>query len=84
MEEKPISICLDDKHVIIKTYRIRPTGKNGATLETSIPREVFEREARMQGLTVQEALEKLLAVWRYNSFRGLHLDFELKELHRKQ
>ena len=25
---------------------------------------------------IEEAIEKLLAVWRYNSFRGLHLSFE--------
>jgi len=72
-------IKLDDKEVIIKKYRIRPTGREGATLETSIPREVFEREARRLGLTVEEALEKLEAVWRYNSFRGLHLSFEPTE-----
>jgi hypothetical protein len=70
---------LDDKNVIIKRYRIRLTGKVGETIETTIPREVFEREARRQDLTVEEALEKLEAVWRYNSFRGLHLSFELKE-----
>ncbi len=75
------TINLDDRHVIIKIYRIRSTGNNSATLETSIPHEVFEREARRLGLTVQEALEKLVAVWRFNSFRGLHLDFEPKELH---
>lgn len=76
MEE---TINLDDRHVLIKVYRVRATGAGNATLETSIPREVFEREARRLGLTVQEALEKLVAVWRYNSFRGLHLDFELKQ-----
>ena len=76
MEE---NIRLDDKNVIIKTYRVRTTGKNGATLETSIPREVFEREARRQGLTVEEALQRLMAVWRFDSFIGLHLSFEPKK-----
>lgn len=69
-------INIDDKYVLIKRYKIRPTGKQGATLETSIPREVFEREARQLGLTVKEALEKLEAVWRFNNFHGLHLSFE--------
>jgi len=69
-------IKLDDKEVIIKKYRIRPTGREGSTLETSIPKEAFEREARRLGLTVEEALEKLEAVWRFNNFRGLHLSFE--------
>jgi len=69
-------IVIDEKEALVKKYRIRPTGKGGATLETSIPKEVFCREARRLGLTFEEALEKLVAVWRYNSFRGLHLSFE--------
>ena len=72
-------IKLDDKEVIIRKYRIRPTGREGSTLETSIPKEAFEREARRLGLTVEEALEKLEAVWRFNNFRGLHLSFEPTE-----
>jgi len=71
-------IRLDDKKVIIRRYKIRPTGKDGATLETSIPREAFEREARRLGLSMQEALERLVAVWRFNDFHGLHLSFELQ------
>jgi len=70
------TIKLDDKNLLIKRYKIRPTGKAGATLETSIPREVFEREARRLGLTFQEALKELEVVWRFNHFKGLHLSFE--------
>ena len=72
-------IDLDDKKLIIKKYKIRATGKEGSTLETSIPREVFEREARQLNMTSEEAIKKLMAVWRFNSFRGLHLSFELKK-----
>jgi len=70
------TIRIDDKKVIIKKYRVRTTGKEGSTLETSIPREAFEREARRLGLSFEEALQKLVAVWRFNSFHGLHLSFE--------
>ena len=70
------TIKLKDEDVIIKTYRIRKTGSKGATIETSVPREVFEREARRLGLSVEDALKELVAVWRYNNFRGLHLSFE--------
>jgi hypothetical protein len=70
------TICLDDNAVIIKKYRVRKTGNEGASLETTIPREVFEREARRLGLTPEDAIKKLLAVWRFNSFKGLHLAFE--------
>ena len=73
------TIKLDDKKVIIKRYRVRTTGREGKTLETSIPREAFEREARRHGLTSKEAVDKLVAVWRFNNFRGLHLSFEPTE-----
>jgi len=77
MEKSVRIIKLDEDNVIIKRYKIRSTGKLGATLETSLPKEAFEREARRIGLTFEEALEKLVAVWRFNDFRGLLLSFEL-------
>ena len=72
-----MEIQLNDKDVIIKKYRVRQTGKDGSSLETTIPPEAFEREARRQGMTVEEAVNQLKAVWRFNSFKGLHLSFEL-------
>jgi len=72
-------IELNDAELIIKRYSIRRTGRKGSSLETTIPREVFEREARRQGLNSEEAIKKLNAVWRFNSFQGLHLSFEPKE-----
>jgi hypothetical protein len=72
-------IKLDDENMIIRRYCIRPTGKNAATIETSIPKEALEREARRRGLTVQQAINELVAVWRFNSFHGLFLSFEPKE-----
>lgn len=60
-------IWLDDE-VIIKRYKIRMTGSQGRSIETTVPREVLAREARRLGLTVEEAVEKLEEVWRYNSF----------------
>jgi len=73
-------ISIKDEDVLKKSYKIRRTGKKGSSLETCIPREVFEREARKQNLTPEEAVEKLEAVWRFDSFRGLHLAFEPKEV----
>jgi len=74
------TIQLSDQDVIVKRYKIRLTGRFGSSIETTVPKEVFEREARRLGLTVEEALEKLNAVWRYNSFKGLYLTFEPKEM----
>ncbi len=73
------TIQTSDEDVIIKRYKVRLTGRFGSTIETTVPKEVFEREARRLGLTVREALEKLVAVWRYDSFIGLHLTFETKK-----
>ena len=72
------TIRLIDEEVIIKRYKIRTTGNQNASIETTIPREAFEREARRLGLTIEQATEKLLAVWRFNNFQGLHLSFEAK------
>jgi hypothetical protein len=73
------TIQLNDQKVIIKRYKVRSVGKQKASIETTIPKEVFEREARRCGMTTQQALTDLVAVWRFNSFRGLHLSFEKKE-----
>ena len=70
------TIEIDDRKVIIKRYRIRPTGKNASSLETCIPKEAFERELRKLGLTYEQGIEQLEAVWRFDSFRGLHFSFE--------
>lgn len=69
-------ICLDEGKVYIKRYKVRKSGRDGRTLETSIPRLTFEREARRRGLSIEKALEALEAVWRFNDFDGLYLNFE--------
>jgi len=76
---EPRTIELDDTKLVIKKYKVRRTGARGKTLETSIPREAFEREARRMGISLEEAPDILDAVWRYNSFAGLHLSFEIKD-----
>jgi hypothetical protein len=73
------TIELSDEKVIIKRYKIRPVGNQSASIETTIPREAFEREARRCGMTIDEAIRNLTAVWRFNSFRGLHLSFEKRK-----
>jgi len=70
------TITLNDEKVIMRRYKIRSVGNQNASIETTIPREAFEREARRCGMTSEEALVKLVAVWRFNSFKGLHLSFE--------
>lgn len=73
------TIQLSDEKVIIKRYKVRSVGNQKASIETTIPREAFEREARRVGMTIDEALRNLIAVWRFDSFRGLHLSFEKRK-----
>lgn len=77
-------IQLDDKNLLIKRYTIRKTGRRGASLETTIPREVFAREARRNNMTVDEAIQKLKVVFRYGDFEGVFVTFELPNSNEKE
>lgn len=72
-------IEIKDEDVLIKRYKLRTTGRGGASIETTVPKNVLIREAKRLGLTLEEAIEKTEAVWRYNSFRGMHFSLELLE-----
>ena len=73
-----IVIRLDDPNLLLKKYRLRKTGARGSSIEVTIPQEAFDREARRLGLSRDEAIETLKAVWRYGNFRGVYLTFEAK------
>jgi len=75
--EKKVIIELNDAYK--KIYRLRRTGEDGLTVETSIPPEVIEKEARKRGLTKKEFVTRFNAQWTYNSFEGMHLAFVEKE-----
>ena len=67
-------IIIDEKEVYIKRYKLRPTSKNGkGSIETTIPPDVLEKEARKRGVSVPELCDCMEAEWRYNSFRGIHM-----------
>jgi hypothetical protein len=78
------TIQLSDEKVLIRRYKIRSVGNQKSSIETTIPREAFEREARRCGMTTQQALNDLVAVWRFNSFKGLYLSFEKKSEHNNE
>jgi hypothetical protein len=73
----------NEAKVIKKAYKIRRTGQSGGSLETTIPKEVFEREVRRLDMDLEEALNDLHAVWRFDDFPGLHLSFE-KQVDKKE
>ena len=59
--------------VLRKRYSLRRTGANGLSFETTIPREVIEREARMLQVPVGRIDRETEIEWRYDDFRGLHM-----------
>lgn len=70
------TIQIDDAKVIMKKYKLRRAGAQRATIEITLPKEAVEREARRLGISEKETAEKLIGVWKYNEFHGLHLSFE--------
>lgn len=71
-----VIIRLDDPNLLSKKYRLRKTGAYGGSTEVTMPQEVVDREARRLGLSRDEALDVLRAVWKYGNFRGIYLVFE--------
>lgn len=80
MEQNETVFTLDPKRCYLYRYKLRRAGAKNATIELTLPKEAFEREARRYNMSIDEAMEKLQAVWWVNSFPGLHLTFERKKL----
>jgi len=75
-----VKIIIDKTNGLKKRYKIRTSGyekegKEYKTIETTIPAEVTEREARRNKMSMDEFIEKFDVEWTYNSFPGLHLIF---------
>lgn len=58
-----------------KRYKIRRAQPKVDSLETTIPWEVIEREARCAGLDIDQFIQAYEAEWLYNSFEGLIFRF---------
>ena len=56
-------------------YKIRATGREGLSFETTIPREVIVKEAEKQDMSLDDFVDNFVALWRYNDFRGMHFEF---------
>ena len=77
------NIVINPTEAIAKRYAIRWAGK-GNTLETCIPVEAVEREARRKGMTLDEFLESYEAECLFNNFGGLHIRFVEKAESKRQ
>ena len=73
-------IIIDEKELYTKRYKLRPTSKDGkGSIETTLPPEVLEKEARKYGLSMSELCDRMEVEWRYNNFRGIHMILVEKE-----
>ncbi len=70
-----------DRHMEIgkalrKTYKLRVATIGAKSIEVTFPYEVVEREARSEGLTIEEFIRKFQAIAHYDSFDGVLYTFE--------
>jgi len=66
-------IIVTDKCALKKRYSLRRTGRRWLSWETTIPREVIEREARRLGISLTEFEKRFEVEWLFDNFAGLHL-----------
>jgi hypothetical protein len=62
-----------DERALRKRYAIRRISPTSLSWETTIPREVVEREARLLGIPLEKVETRLEVEWRFNDFKGLHM-----------
>jgi hypothetical protein len=68
-------IVIKDKGALRRRYRLRRTGRQWLSWETTIPREVVEREAHERGIPLTEFEKRFEAEWLFDNFPGLYLVF---------
>lgn len=68
-------LSINKEKALRRHYALRKTGEGGRSFETTIPREVVEREARGKGLEIDEFLEEYVAEVLYGDFHGVHITF---------
>ena len=67
-----MKILVTDK-ALRKRYNLRRTGRQWLSWETTIPKEVIEREARRSRIPLAEFEKHFEAEWWFGDFEGLHL-----------
>ncbi len=76
---KEVEEMLEEAIPSDRKYKLRTTGENGSSLETTVPSGVIKREANKRNMSVKDFTEKYRVVWYANSFDGLHLKFVKEE-----
>ena len=76
-KKPPIIILEEDCYT--KGFTLRIAGKGAGSIVTTVPRDVVVREARRQGLEVEEFVKKYKAEWLFNNFGGSLLRFKVRD-----
>jgi len=71
------SVTIDLQSALTKNYNIRFNGPY--ILETTLPKDVLEREARVQGMSLSEYVRSFELIWHYGSFPGMYVEFRRKD-----
>lgn len=67
---------VEPKDTYQKPYKMRSQGRDGLNTVVSLPPAVIEREARKRKLTIQEFLERFVAIAQYDNFDGVFYTFK--------
>ena len=59
-----------------KEYKMRRVISGKKHITVAMPYEVVEREARIRGLTVEQFIERFIAVASYDNFEGIRYTFQ--------
>ncbi|MFA5186383.1 MAG: hypothetical protein WC551_07910 [Patescibacteria group bacterium] len=70
------SITIDLQTSLTKNYNMRYNGPY--ILETTLPKDVLEREARVQGVSLSDFVRSFELIWYYGSFPGMYVEFRRK------
>ena len=74
------TVMIDLNKTFTRVYQLRPTGEVGSTtVESSIPREPLEREAKSRGIAIAEFIRNYEIEWHYGDFPGLYVSFRQKD-----
>jgi len=70
-QEKKLIVEIDTLYE--KQYKLRKTGEEGFSVSVTIPKLILEYEAKQRGLTIEDLLKEVNAVWKFNHLRGHYL-----------
>ena len=70
-------LVLNLEKALRRKYRLRRNSRPGRVgcVQVVIPREVCERAARQHAISLEQFVEQFIAVWHFDGFEGLYLEF---------